>query len=130
LHLTNEQLGDEIARVIADANLSEDEEDALAHRFAKQYQLITNDDRREKVAADLVRHFSGRGYRGKAMFVAIDKATAIRMYNKVRRYWDEMLAREATRVAMAGDVVERRLARAARLAETDQHGCRRQSLAK
>ena len=42
-------------RVIDDANLSEDEEDALAHRFAKQYQLITNDDRLEKVAADLVR---------------------------------------------------------------------------
>ena len=28
LHLTNEQLGDEIARVIEEANLSEDEEDA------------------------------------------------------------------------------------------------------
>jgi type I restriction enzyme, R subunit len=107
LHLTNEQLGDEIARVIDDANLSEDEEDALAHRFAKQYQLITNDDRLEKAAADLVRHFSGRGYRGKAMFVAINKATAIRMYNKVRFCWDEMLAREATRVAMVGDAVER-----------------------
>jgi type I restriction enzyme R subunit len=107
LHLTNEQLGDEIARVIDDANLSEDEEDALAHRFAKQYQLITNDDRLEKVAADLVRHFSGRGYRGKAMFVAIDKATAIRMFNRVHRYWDEMLAREAMRVAMVGDAVER-----------------------
>ena len=53
---------DEIARVIDDAKLSEEEEDALARRFAKQYQLITNDDRLEKIAADLVRHFSGRGY--------------------------------------------------------------------
>ena len=95
LQLTNEELGDEIARVIDDANLGEDEEDALARRFARQYHLITNDDRLEKVAADLVRHFSGRGYRGKAMFVAIDKATAIRMYDKVQRYWAEMLAREA-----------------------------------
>ena len=68
--------------IIDDADLSEDEEDALARRFAKQYHLITNDDRLEKVAADLVRHFSGRGYRGKAMFVAIDKATAIRMYRQ------------------------------------------------
>ena len=73
----------------------------------KQYQLITNDDRLEKVAADLVRHFSGRGYRGKAMFVAIDKATAIRMYDKVRRHWGEMLARETKRIATITDAIER-----------------------
>ena len=107
LHLTNDELGDEIARVIDDADLDEDEEDALQRRFAKQYQLITNDDRLDKVAADLVRHFSGRGYRGKAMFVAIDKATAIRMYDKVRRHWGEMLAREEKRVAAMADAVER-----------------------
>jgi type I restriction enzyme R subunit len=107
LHLTNDQLGDEIARVIDDANLSEDEEDALSRRFAKQYQLITNDDRLEKVAADLVRHFSGRGYRGKAMFVAIDKATAVRMYDKVSRHWSEMLAGEENRVAAMEDAIER-----------------------
>ena len=52
--------------------------------FARQYHLITREDRLEKIAADLVRHFAARGYRGKAMFVAIDKATAVRMYDKVR----------------------------------------------
>lgn len=107
LHITNEQLGDEIARVIDDADLTEEDEDALARRFAKQYQLITNDDRLEKVAADLVRHFSGRGYRGKAMFVAIDKATAIRMYDKVRHHWREMLTSEARRIAGIEDAIER-----------------------
>lgn len=107
LHLTNEQLGDEIERVIDDANLSEEEEEALARRFARQYQLITSDDRLEKVAADLVKHFTGRGYRGKAMFVAIDKATAIRMYDKVRRIWAQMLTREAGRLPTISDGVER-----------------------
>ena len=72
-----------------------------------QYHLITNEDRLDKVAADLVRHFSGRGYRGKAMFIAIDKATAIRMYDNVQRHWGEMLAREAERVAKTEDAVER-----------------------
>jgi type I restriction enzyme, R subunit len=107
LHLTNEQLGDEIARVIDEASLGEDEEGAIARRFARQYHLITNEDRLEKVAADLVRHFSGRGYRGKAMFIAIDKATAVRMYDKVRRYWAEMLERETERVATIQDAIER-----------------------
>ena len=32
-------------------------------------------------------HFSTRGYLGKAMFVAIDKARAVRMHDKVRKAW-------------------------------------------
>ena len=107
LHLTNEQLGDEIEKIIDDADLSEDEEKALQRRFATQYHLITNGDRLEKVAADIVRHFSGRGYRGKAMFVAIDKATAVRMYDLVRRHWTDMLTREAKRIEVVTDPVER-----------------------
>ena len=74
---------------------------------SEQYKLITNPERLDKVAEDLVRHFSQRSYRGKAMFVAIDKATAVRMYNKVRHYWGEMLAREKTRIAAIADVTER-----------------------
>ena len=66
-------------------------------------------------------HFSGRGYRGKAMFIAIDKATAVRMYDKVKRHWSAMLAREAERVAGIADAVERSAAeeQIAWLRETD-----------
>ena len=31
-----------------------------------------------------MRHFLGRGFVGKAMVVSIDKATALRMYDKVK----------------------------------------------
>jgi type I restriction enzyme, R subunit len=49
----------------------------------------------DEIAIDLVRHFSARGYLGKAMFVAIDKATAVRMYDKVRKAWAaELSSRE------------------------------------
>ena len=34
-----------------------------------------------------MRHFLGRGFLGKAMVVSIDKATALRMYDKVRKHW-------------------------------------------
>jgi type I restriction enzyme R subunit len=57
----------------------------------RQYQLITNDDRLDKIAQDLVPHFSSRGYRGKAMFIAIDKAPAVRMHDKVKRIVKENL---------------------------------------
>jgi type I restriction enzyme R subunit len=34
-----------------------------------------------------VSHFLGRGFQGKAMVVSIDKATALKMYDKVREHW-------------------------------------------
>ena len=37
-------------------------------------------------------HFMGRGYYGKAMVVCVDKMTAVRMYDKVQKYWKEHLA--------------------------------------
>src|SRR5260370_2960698 len=52
-------------------------------------------DRLDEITTDLVRHFSARGYLGKAMFVAIDKATAVRMHDKVRKAWAcELVSRE------------------------------------
>ncbi len=107
LHIADEALGDEIKDALDKAELNEEEEQAVARHFAKAYQLITNDDRLEKIAADIVRHFSGRGYRGKAMFIAIDKATAITMYDKVQRYWAKMLEREAAKLASITDAIER-----------------------
>jgi type I restriction enzyme R subunit len=46
--------------------------------LGRQYHLLTRDDRLETVAQDIVRHFLGRGFVGKAMVVSIDKATALR----------------------------------------------------
>ncbi len=47
------------------------------------------DDRLDKIANDIVTHFLGRGFQGKAMVVSIDKATALKMHDKVRKYWQE-----------------------------------------
>ena len=48
---------------------------------------ITRDDRLETVATDIVRHFLVRGFVGKAMVVSIDKATALKMHDKVKALW-------------------------------------------
>ena len=45
-----------------------------------------------EIAEDLVHHFVNRGFRGKAMYVAIDKATAVRMYDLVEAEWARYLA--------------------------------------
>ncbi|MFZ4795761.1 MAG: type I restriction enzyme endonuclease domain-containing protein, partial [Blastocatellia bacterium] len=55
--------------------------------------LITREDRLETVAQDIVRHFLGRGFVGKAMVVSIDKATTLRVHDKVRKHWAAETAR-------------------------------------
>ncbi len=107
LQLDAEDLEDKIAEVIEEAGLDEEAEEKLTRSFARAYALITNDDRLERVAEDLVSHFAARGYRGKAMFVAIDKATAVRMHEKVQRHWKAMLVREDARIAAITDPVEK-----------------------
>jgi len=47
-------------------------EKKLEKEFAREYHLITRDDRLESIAKDLVEHFLGRGFQGKAMVVCID----------------------------------------------------------
>ena len=91
LQLTNDDLNDDIQRVVEDAMLDEEQEQNLECQCARQYQLIVRDDRLEKIAADIVTHFLGRGYQGKAMVIAIDRFTVVKMYNKVQYYWQQYL---------------------------------------
>ena len=92
LQLTNDDFDDELEDLLEAAELNEVEEKAVARRFSQQYQLITRPRRLTEIAADLVHHFVNRGFRGKAMYVAIDKATAVRMYDLVKTEWARYLA--------------------------------------
>ncbi len=87
LNLTNPDLNEEIYDIIEAAALDPEQEAKLERELSKQYHILTRDDRLETVAQDIVRHFLGRGFVGKAMVVSIDKATALRMHDKVRKHW-------------------------------------------
>jgi type I restriction enzyme R subunit len=87
LHLVNPDLNDDIYDVIEAAELDPEEEAKLERVLSRQYHILTRDDRLETVTQDIVRHFLGRGFAGKAMVVSIDKATALKMYDKVRKHW-------------------------------------------
>ncbi len=75
------------------AELDEAQQKKLEREFAREYHIITREDRLQAIAEDLVQHFTGRGYRGKVMMVCIDKATAVRMFDKVRAIWQAELAK-------------------------------------
>ncbi len=92
VELTNANLNAQIADVLDRADLGEAAEDSVEREFAREYHVITRDDRLDKIAEDLVKHFLGRGHKGKAMVVSIDKATAVKMYDKVKKYWTIELA--------------------------------------
>ncbi|MBU6186772.1 MAG: type I restriction endonuclease subunit R [Cyanobacteria bacterium REEB444] len=93
LQLVNPDLNDHIYDLIEGANLDAEQEEKLEKVLGRQYHLITRDDRLETVAQDIVRHFLGRGFVGKAMVVSIDKSTALRMHDKVRKHWAAETAR-------------------------------------
>lgn len=73
LQLINEDLNDDLNRVIEDAMLDEEQETRLEREFLREYHLITREERLDKIAEDIVSHFMNRGDMGKAMVVSIDK---------------------------------------------------------
>jgi type I restriction enzyme R subunit len=92
LQLVNPDLNEDIYNLIEAAELDPEQEAKLERELSRQYHILTRDDRLETVAQDIVRHFLGRGFVGKAMVVSIDKATALKMHDKVRKYWEMEIA--------------------------------------
>ncbi len=108
LQLINPDLNDDIYRLIEDAELDPKQEAKLERELGRQYHLLTRDDRLETVAQDMVRHFLGRGFVGKAMVVSIDKATALKMHDKVRKYWEQDCERVQKELGRYDLTVERK----------------------
>jgi len=91
LQILDSAIDEKIYQIIEAAELDEAQERKFEREFAREYQLITRDSRLDVIAQDIVTHFMGRGRRDKAMVVSIDKATALRMYHKVEKRWNEHL---------------------------------------
>lgn len=123
LQLVNPDLNEDIYSLIEDAGLDAEQEAKLEKVLGRQYHLITRDDRLDTVAQDIVRHFLGRGFVGKAMVVSIDKATALRMHDKVKVYWKAETERveqelgELAYQARGGEMTPEQARRDARRAE-------------
>jgi len=92
VNLNRDDLGDAIVEILDQSDLNDEQEARLEREFAQPYKIITDSDRLNTIAKDIVDHYMGRepfstGVVGKAMVVSIDKATAIKMYNKVQNEW-------------------------------------------
>ena len=120
LQLTNDQLNEHIQQVIEEAALNEEQEKALEREFKREYHLITRAERLDEIAADLVAHFMNRGRLDKAMVLSIDKATAVRMFDRVKIHWASYCAGLRAKLASAAPAEREELAaQIAFMEETD-----------
>ncbi|MDW3219099.1 MAG: HsdR family type I site-specific deoxyribonuclease [Acidimicrobiales bacterium] len=92
LQLVNDDFDEELEELLERAELDDGQEKAVSRQFSRQYHLITRSERLDEIADDVVDHFLNRGFRGKGMYVAIDKATAVRMHDRVAARWATRLA--------------------------------------
>jgi len=104
LGIARADLNDRIMEKIQEANLDPDKTAKLERLLGQDYEVVTADDRLDKLADDLVDHCSARWQSGKAMLVCIDKITCARMHDRVTTRWKkkvESLRQEANAKASA-----------------------------
>lgn len=97
-------LNDRIAAKIEEAELDPDQQALLEKLLGDDYEVITADDRLEKIAHDFVEHSAARWEAGKALFVCIDKITCARMHQHIVPLWKAKAASvRAASVAKAAE---------------------------
>ena len=85
--LQNNFLDDDVVKIVEEEKLNDREEEALENSKSKIIEVLDRDERLEKIAQDIAHHFPRRGFLGKAMVVSVTKYTAVKMYDKVQKYW-------------------------------------------
>ena len=93
LGLARLDLNDRIADAVEKADLDPDQQALLEKLLGKDYEVITADDRLDKLAEDFIEHYSTRWQTGKSMLVCIDKITCARMFQRIEPRWRAKLAR-------------------------------------
>jgi type I site-specific restriction-modification system R (restriction) subunit len=90
LGVARADLNDRIATKIEEAELDPDQAALLDKLLGKDYEVITADERLDKIAADFVNHCTTRWESGKSMFVCIDKITCARMHQRIVPRWKSL----------------------------------------
>jgi type I restriction enzyme R subunit len=104
LGLAHADLNERMAEKIEQADLDPDQAALLDKLLGKDYEVITADERLDKIAADFVEHCATRWESGKSLFVCIDKITCARIFQLIEPRWKGKAA--AVRAASAAKQAE------------------------
>jgi type I restriction enzyme R subunit len=81
----NEEIADRLERFETE---DQDVAERLEKELKRDYHIITAEERLKQVADDFVEHYAIAWETGKAMFIAIDKLTAVRMFDLIKPRWE------------------------------------------
>ena len=70
-----------------------DVEQRLERELKRDYHIITAPNRLDAVARDFVAHYTTAWDSGMAMFIAIDKITAVKMHGLIEKHWSDHVSR-------------------------------------
>ncbi|MFS0514832.1 type I restriction endonuclease subunit R [Nostoc sp. UIC 10607] len=100
---TPSELNERIAAEVSRFDLHEEDERRLMRRLGSDYPILTAEKRLDRIAEDLVAHYTTRWQTGKAMMVCLDKLTTVRMWHLIDKHWKNAIARQEERVRQAID---------------------------
>ncbi|MDX2248518.1 MAG: type I restriction endonuclease subunit R [Bacteroidia bacterium] len=89
LGLKNPTINEEIRQLLENEELETDQRSRVEQLIAREYPILTARKRLDAIAKDAVWHFCNRGYKGKGMFIALDKLTAVKMYDLITGHWEK-----------------------------------------
>ena len=93
LGVATNELNEKIAEKLDELEIADvDVEQRLERELIREYHIITAPERLDAIAKDFVKHYSTAWESGKAMFIAIDKVTAVKMHALITEYWRKHIA--------------------------------------
>ena len=105
LGVATNELNEKIADKLEELEITDvDVEQRLEQELRREYHIITAPDRLDAIAKNFVQHYSTAWESGKAMFIAIDKITAVKMHALITEYWRERVSElESELIALTDD---------------------------
>ncbi len=103
----DKELNQRLATAIEQFDLDAEQEEAVRRRLGGEYLILTAEKRLDRIAQDLVAHYTQRWQTGKAMLVCLDKITAVRMHGLIDKYWKQAIQAQKQLVKQAGDEQEK-----------------------
>lgn len=93
LGLNNPDINKKMREAIDEATEDHDSDQRakIEQLFSREYPILTAKKRLNAIAKDVVWHFCNRGYKGKGMFIALDKLTAVRMHDLIAKHWKKYI---------------------------------------
>ncbi len=103
LGIVNDEINDKIQSKLDDYDLTDEQEEKLSKVLAREYHILTSNERLDDIARDLVNHYSTMWESGKAMLVCIDKVTCVKMYNLIDKYWKLKIKEQENEIKSSSD---------------------------